>query len=351
MVLTKWLWPTKTSHTNILLWLERTFCGITQRDNRERQRKKKEKTDFVPASTSLHQPLQGVSSVRYVLLNEHTFSQLVHSGKHHHRVPPGPSTQGPQLLLCCSPLDLSEGLCDGHHQQDGVGSRRAENGTHARPLAVQARRGLRWRVRLGAGIVVVVVSFGLVLRVTGDGPWWRVDHSDPPAEDLCLAHVAVGSLCPRVKDLIPQNGVGGGGLTGPWAPEDQQSALRGVSAPGVPCWKTERLDCRFPTWIGLLVFISLCDLRGNHLYPWLCFNLLLGLIPRVPFRDEETSAFLLLQSITWPLRSPSDMSVLPPQISPSLSEHIATLYLLFHTCPSLPLTPLTACLPFVFLCP
>lgn len=116
-----------------------------------------------------------------------------------------------------------------------MGSRRAENGTHAWSLAVQAWRGLRRGVGLCPGIVVVVVSFGLVLRVTGDGPWWCVDHSDPSAENLCLAHVAVGSLCPRVKDLLPQDGVGGGGLTRPWPPEDQQSALRGVSAPGVPC--------------------------------------------------------------------------------------------------------------------
>lgn len=178
-----------------------------------------ENGDIVPASTSLHQPLQGLPSVRYVLLNEHTFSQLVHPSKDHHGVPPGASTQGRQLILCSPPVDVSEGLGDRHHQQDCVGPRWAEDGPHAGPLAVQARRGLRQALRLCAG-VVVGVSFGVALRVTGDGPRRGVDHGDPSAVDLRLADVAVSRLSTGVEDLISKDGVGGGGLTRLWAPED-----------------------------------------------------------------------------------------------------------------------------------
>lgn len=101
-----------------------------------------------------------------------------------------------------------------------MGSRRAENGPHARALAVQARRGPRRAVRLGTSIVVVV-SFGVVLRVAGDGPRRGVNHGDPSAVDLRLAHVAVSGLCPHVEDLVPQDSVGGAGLARLWPPQDQ----------------------------------------------------------------------------------------------------------------------------------
>lgn len=203
------------------------FCKIKHSGERE-------KTDVIPASTSLHQPLKGLSSVRYVLLNEDTFGKLVYPSEDHHGVPPSPSTERPQLILRGPPLGVSEGLRDRHHQQYGVGSGRAEDGPHAGPLAVQAWWG-PWRaVRLSAS-VVIIVSFAIVLRVSGDDPRRGVDHSDPSAVDLRLAHVAVSRLRPRVEDLVPKDGVGSGGLSRLRAPQDEQSALRGVAAPGVTC--------------------------------------------------------------------------------------------------------------------
>lgn len=122
-----------------------------------------------------------------------------------------------------------------------MGSRGAQDGPHAWPFAVQARSRLWQAVWLSLGIFVAV-SFAAVLRVTGNGPRWGVDHSDPSAVDFCVAYVAVGGLSPRVEDVIPQDGVGSGGLTRLWPSQDQQSALRGVSAPDIACGKTGRLN-------------------------------------------------------------------------------------------------------------
>lgn len=115
-------------------------------------------------------------------------------------------------------------------------SRRAEDGAHAWTLAVQARWGLRWRVRLGSSVVViVVVSFGVVVLISRDGPRRGVDHGDPSPVDLCLAHVAVSGLRPCIEDFVTQDGVGCGRLSRLRPPEEQESALGRVSAPGVTC--------------------------------------------------------------------------------------------------------------------
>lgn len=114
-----------------------------------------------------------------------------------------------------------------------MGSGGAEDGPHARPLAVKARWRLWQAVWFGFSIVIAV-SFATAGGVTGDGPGRGVDHSDPSAVHLRMAHVAVRGLCPGVENLIPQDGVGSGGLTRLWTPEDQQPALRRVSTPGVP---------------------------------------------------------------------------------------------------------------------
>ena len=85
----------KTLHLFVTFTVHGKFKDLTRMCLVQLQLKDKVNTDFVPASTSLHQPLQGLSCIRYVLLNEHPFSQLVHAGKDHHGVPPGPPTQGP----------------------------------------------------------------------------------------------------------------------------------------------------------------------------------------------------------------------------------------------------------------
>lgn len=115
-----------------------------------------------------------------------------------------------------------------------MGSRRAEDGPHAWPLAVEAWWRLWWAFWLST-CVFIAVGFTAVIWVAGDSPRWGVDHSDPSAVDLCMAHVAVGGLCSRVEDITPQNGVGSGGLTRLWTPQDQQPTLRRVSTSGVPC--------------------------------------------------------------------------------------------------------------------
>lgn len=188
----------------------------------------------IPAPTPLHQPLQGFSSVGYVLLNEDPFGQLVHPGKEHHRVPPSASTQGPQLLIRRPPVDVGERLSDRHHQQYHMRSGGAQNGPHAGPLTVQARHGA-WRIVRLCASVVVIVFLCVIVSVDWDRPGWGIHHGDTSAVHLRVAHIAVCRLCPGIKDLIPQDGVGCGGFAGLWAPQDEQSTLGGMAAPGVNC--------------------------------------------------------------------------------------------------------------------
>lgn len=291
--------------------------------------------DFVPASASLYQPLEGLSSVCYVLFDEHTLREFVHPCKDHHGVPPCPSAQGPELLLCGPPVDISERLGDWHHQQNGMRPWGTEDGPHAWPLAVQARCRLRRTIRLGVS-VFVAVAFTSVLRVTGYGPGRGVDHGDPPAVDLCVAHIAVGRLCPRVKDVIPQDGVGSGGLTRLRPTQDQQSALRGLSTPGIPCQTTERLDYA-PLTKRSLIF-SLPP-RKKMILSFSCFNPVLSLQKFFSEMRTFLDYFPATYSVIPLFLCPPLFTTLVLHLSPPVSFSSVSL--------SHPTAPLT-CLLFVF---